>query len=56
MRFFCIFIITFASGEKEEYRKEEILEMLDKIELAKEQVQTGMLKSPNSISYWSFSS
>ncbi len=29
--------LAFASGEKEEYKKEEILEMLDKIALAKEQ-------------------
>ncbi len=29
--------LAFASGEKEEYRKEEILEMLDQIALAKEQ-------------------
>lgn len=28
--------LAFASGEKEEYKKEEILEMLDKIALAKE--------------------
>ena len=29
--------LAFASGEKENYKKEEILEMLDKIALAKEQ-------------------
>lgn len=29
--------LAFASGEKEDYKKEEILEMLDKIALAKEQ-------------------
>lgn len=29
--------LAFASGEKETYKKEEILEMLDKIALAKEQ-------------------
>lgn len=29
--------LAFASGEKESYKKEEILEMLDKIALAKEQ-------------------
>ena len=29
--------LAFATGEKEDYKKEEILEMLDKIALAKEQ-------------------
>ena len=29
--------LAFASDEKEDYKKEEILEMLDKIALAKEQ-------------------
>jgi len=29
-------LIPFASREKEDYKKEEILEMLDKIALAKE--------------------
>ncbi len=29
--------LAFACGEKENYKKEEILEMLDKIALAKEQ-------------------
>lgn len=29
--------LVFACGEKEDYKKEEILEMLDKIALAKEQ-------------------
>lgn len=33
--------LAFASGEKEDYKKEEILEMLDKIALAKEQEQQG---------------
>ena len=32
--------LAFASGEKEDYKKEEILEMLDKIALAKEQEQS----------------
>ena len=29
--------LAFANGDKEDYKKEEILEMLDKIALAKEQ-------------------
>lgn len=36
--------LAFASGEKEDYKKEEILEMLDKIALAKEQEQPGVIE------------
>lgn len=36
--------LAFASGEKEDYKKEEILEMLDKIALAKEQEWQGNWK------------
>ena len=36
--------LAFATGEKEDYKKEEILEMLDKIALAKEQEQLKGLK------------